>query len=137
MMNSTTEPLVFSSVCSKRVTGVFDDHGVTSDAGVLSLREVEQRIGVIDALTDAIVDSRHPSYVRHEVRDMTAQGVFQITLGYEDANPAEGGSDPSGQGLFSWRGSAVRGDQCIRPTEDHLREALLLARLRGIDDQGA
>ena len=89
MMNPTTEPLVFSSVCSKKITAVFDDHRVTSDAGVLFLREVEQRIGVIDALTDAIVDSRHPSYVRHEVWDMNAQRVFQIALGYEDANDCD------------------------------------------------
>ncbi len=96
-MNPTTDPLAFSNACSKKVTGVFDDHpAFGGDAGVLSLREVEQRIGVIDALTDAIVDSRHPSYVRHEVRDMTPQRVFQIALAYEDTNPVEGGSDPLG-----------------------------------------
>jgi len=86
MLNPTTDQLVFSSVCAKKITGVFDDHRVTSDAGVLLLREVEKRIGVIEVLTDAIVDSRHPSYVKHEVWEMNAQRVFQIALGYEDAN---------------------------------------------------
>jgi hypothetical protein len=62
---------------------------VTSDAGVLFLREVEKRIGVIDALTNAIVDSRHPSYVQHEMGEMNAQRVFQIALGYEDANDCD------------------------------------------------
>lgn len=62
---------------------------MTSDAGVLVLREVEQCIKVIDALTDAIVDSRHPSYVRHEVWEMIAQRVFQIALGYDDANDCD------------------------------------------------
>ena len=52
-------------------------------------------------------------------------------------SPAEGGSDPAGRGVLPWRGSAVCGDQCMRRTQDRLREALLLARLRGIDDQGA
>ncbi len=62
MMNPTTERLVFSSVSGKKVTAVFDDHpAFGGDAGVLFLREVEKRIGVIGALTDAIVDSRHPS----------------------------------------------------------------------------
>lgn len=89
MENSTSEQLVFSSISGQKVTAVFDDHRVTSDAGALLLREVEQRIGVIDALTDAIVDSRHPSYVRHEVWDMTTQRVFQIALGYEDANDCD------------------------------------------------
>jgi len=67
MKNSTSEQLVFSSIRGKKVGGVFDDHGVMSDAGVLVLREVGQRIKVTDALTDAIVDSHHPSYVRHEI----------------------------------------------------------------------
>lgn len=89
MMNPTTDQLVFSSVSGKEVTGVFDEHRVTSDAGVLVLREVEKRIGVIDALTDAIVDSRHPSYVQHEVWEMNTQRVFQIGLGYEDANDCD------------------------------------------------
>jgi hypothetical protein len=89
MVNPTTEALVFSSVCGKKITGVFDDHRVTSDAGVLFLREVEKRIGVIDALTEAIVDSRHPSYVQHEVWDMNAQRLFQIALEYEDGNDCD------------------------------------------------
>jgi hypothetical protein len=76
MKHHTSEQLVFSSICGKKVTAVFDDHRVTSDAGVLVLREIEQRIKLIDALTDAIVDSRHPSYVRHEMWEMLAQRVF-------------------------------------------------------------
>jgi hypothetical protein len=89
MKNRTSQQLVFSSICGKKVTGVFDDHRVTSDAGVLALREVEQHTKVMDALTDAIMDSRHPSYVRHEVWEMIAQRVFQIALGYDDANDCD------------------------------------------------
>ena len=89
MKNATSQQLVFSSICGKKVTGVFDDHRVTSDAGVLALRELERRTRLIDALTDAIMDSRHPSYVRHEVWEMIAQRVFQIALGYDDANDCD------------------------------------------------
>ena len=68
MKNPTSQQLVFSSICGKKLTGVFDDHpAFGGDAGVLALREVERRVKLMDALTDAIVDSRHPSYVRHEV----------------------------------------------------------------------
>jgi len=89
MKNPTSQQLVFSSISGKKLTGVFDDHCVTSDAGVLALREVERRVKLMDALTDAIVDSRHPSYVRHEVWEMIAQRVFQIALGYDDANDCD------------------------------------------------
>ena len=76
MKNPTTDQLTFSNVSGKKVTGVFDDHRVTSDAGALLLREVDKSIGVIDVLTDAIVDTRHPSYVKHETWEMNAQRVF-------------------------------------------------------------
>jgi hypothetical protein len=89
MKNRISEQLVFSSVSGKKVTAVFDDHRVTSDAGVLALREIEQRIRLLDALTDAIVDSRHSSYVRHKVWEILAQRVFQIALGYDDANDCD------------------------------------------------
>jgi hypothetical protein len=89
MKNSTSQPLAFSSISGKEVTGVFDEHRVTSDAGVLLLREVDRHIKLMDSLVDAIVDSRHPSYVRHEIYEMLAQRVFQIGLGYNDANDCD------------------------------------------------
>jgi hypothetical protein len=89
MKNSTSQRLAFSSISGKEVTGVFDEHRVTSDAGVLLLREVDRHIKLMDALVDAIVDSRHPSYVRHEIYEMLAQRVFQIGLGYNDANDCD------------------------------------------------
>lgn len=89
MMCPTSDQLVFLSICRSKITAVFGDHRVTSDAGVLVLREVDQRIGLIDALTDAMVGCRHAFYVRHDVSEMAAQTVFQIALGYEDANDCD------------------------------------------------
>ena len=68
--------LVLSSMRGENLTAVFDDHRVTFDAGVLLLRGVEQRMKLIDALTDAITGSRHSSCVRHEVWEMGCQRLF-------------------------------------------------------------
>jgi ribosomal protein S3AE len=48
----------FKMISGTRVTADFTGGEVTSDGGVLLVREIADRIGIIDRLTDAIVDSR-------------------------------------------------------------------------------
>ncbi len=77
--------MLFTEISSKKVEVDFDGGEVSSDAGVL-FRETESDIGIINKVTGAIVDNRHPSYVKHEVVDLLTQRVFQISSGYEDGN---------------------------------------------------
>jgi hypothetical protein len=60
----------------------------------LLLAAVDRRIGLIDRLTEAVSDSRRPSYITHSMRDLLAQRVFQIASGYEDGNDANTLCDP-------------------------------------------
>ena len=63
-------------------------HGglLTSDSGVMLLREVEARLGISDRIVKAVGDRRHPGYVEHPLADRVRQRVFQMACGYEDAN---------------------------------------------------
>jgi len=81
--------LDFKTISGKRVTADFTGGDVTSDGGVLLLREVADKIGIIDQLTDAITDNRHQSYVRHDVKSLLTQRILQIACGYEDADDAD------------------------------------------------
>lgn len=67
----------------------FVSEKVSSDGGLLLLREVENQIGIISALTDCIDDTRHQGYIQHTVGSMLTQRVFQIAAGYEDANDSD------------------------------------------------
>ncbi|MHB9030027.1 MAG: transposase [Candidatus Latescibacterota bacterium] len=78
----------FARIPGKKVVADFSGEQVTSDAGVLELREVADRIGLADHLVRAIHDSRHPGYITHSLRDLLLQHIFQIACGYEDANDA-------------------------------------------------
>ncbi|MBU1700606.1 MAG: transposase, partial [Candidatus Eisenbacteria bacterium] len=51
---------------------------------VLLLREADKRLGLIDAITACLQDPRHPSLIKHSQREMLAQRVYTIALGYED-----------------------------------------------------
>ena len=85
MEEYTKQLMLFKEISGKKVEVDFDGGEVSSDAGVLFLRETESDIGIINKVTGAIVDNRHPSYVKHEVVDLLTQRVFQISSGYEDA----------------------------------------------------
>jgi hypothetical protein len=52
----------------------------------LLLGAVDRRIGLIDRITQAIVDARHAGYITHPMRDLLTQRIFQIASGYEDGN---------------------------------------------------
>jgi hypothetical protein len=81
--------LQFASISGKKVTADFTGGDVTSDVGVLAMREISNNIGIIEQLARAIHDERHQSYVKHEIIELLTQRIFQIICGYEDANDAD------------------------------------------------
>ena len=88
-MKYTTESLIFKSVSGKKVQADFDGGEVTSDAGVLLLREAEQHVGIINSFTNSIHDRRDQRYVTQELKDILSQRIYQIASGYEDANDSK------------------------------------------------
>lgn len=89
MTDCSTERLLFEDIQGKKIEADFDGGQVTSDAGVLLLREVEHRLGLIRRIAKIVRDRRHPGYTRHSIRQMLAQRIFQIACGYEDADDAD------------------------------------------------
>ena len=85
----TPEQLRFPSIPGFTVRADFTGGELSSDLGAAVLGAVDQRIGLINRLTAAIVDSRDPRYITHTLRDLLVQRVFQIASGYEDGNDAD------------------------------------------------
>jgi len=88
-VHHTTERLLFEDIQGKKIEVGFDGGEVSSDAGVLFLREVERRMKLLDRVAKILHDRRHPGYTRHSLLDMLKQRVFQIACGYEDADDAD------------------------------------------------
>ncbi|MGQ9470825.1 MAG: IS1380 family transposase [Candidatus Aminicenantales bacterium] len=88
-VHHTTERLLFEDIQGKKIEVDFSDGEVSSDAGVLFLREVERRLKLLDRVAKVLHDHRHPGYTRHALLDMLKQRVFQIACGYEDADAAD------------------------------------------------
>ena len=86
MTNCTTQTLLFASLDRRQVVADFKGGDLTSNAGLLLLREVDRKIGLLDALNDVIFDPRNQRFVVHDQRTMLAQRVLGIAAAYEDLN---------------------------------------------------
>ena len=86
---SDEKQLYFQGLGPRSVVGDFDGGTLTSDAGGLLLREIDLATGIIDGFTACFDDSRNQESVEHPLRQLVAQRVFGICLGYEDLNDHE------------------------------------------------
>jgi hypothetical protein len=77
-----------SPVLGKSVVARFDGGQLSSDAGVLVLREIEQRLGVAERLAGCIDDPRAQAQVVHGLSEMIRFRLMMIASGYEDGNDA-------------------------------------------------
>ncbi len=77
-----------SPVSGKSVVARFDGGEVSSDAGVLALREIETRLGLADRLAACIDDPRAPEQTIHSLAEIIRFRLLMIAAGYEDGNDA-------------------------------------------------
>jgi len=86
MPNCTSKRIEFESFKRRRVEVNFDGGDVSSDGGLLLLRKVEHRVGLLEAVARALADPRDPERIEHTLGDMLRQRVFGLVQGYEDLN---------------------------------------------------
>lgn len=61
----------------------------SSDTGIILMRELDQRHGVIAPMEEALEDVRSVSHTKHTLVQMIRQRVYQMAAGYEDCNDAD------------------------------------------------
>jgi hypothetical protein len=86
---SDIKQLYFQGLGPRKVVADFDGGTLTSDAGGLLLREIDLAFGIIDRFTECFTDYRKQEAIEHPLRQLVAQRVFGISLGYEDLNDHE------------------------------------------------
>jgi hypothetical protein len=65
-----------------------DGGALTSDAGALLLREIDEELGLTQRLAGSICDERDQSKVQHPILELLRQRIYSIACGYEDCNDA-------------------------------------------------
>ncbi len=100
---------------------------MSSEGGLLALREIEARLGVAGRLAACLRDLRAPERIRHGVAEMLRFRLLMIAAAYEDGNDADSlRHDP----VFKLANGRLPDDGalCSQPT---------LSRLENTPDRGA
>jgi len=71
---------------TKKIAVNFEGGSLTSDAGILLLQPVDQKIKLVERINRIINDPRHPVFITHPQAHLIAQRIYAIALGYEDVN---------------------------------------------------
>lgn len=79
-------PALKTSQTSRKIEVQFSGGEVTSDAGVLLLREKDRKLGLTKEFSKYIPDPRNQFFVEHSTLEMLRQRVYGLCLGYEDLN---------------------------------------------------
>ncbi len=59
---------------------------LSSDTGLLLVRQAEEQIKICAGLAYCLADKREPGKVKHSLSQLISQRVYQIAAGYEDTN---------------------------------------------------
>ncbi len=113
-----------SPVQGKAIVARFDGGRLSSEGGLLALREIERRLGVADRLAGCLTDPRAPERVEHRLAEIIRFRMLMIAGGYEDGNDAD----------------ALRRDAMFKlaldrlPSDDELCSQSTISRLENLPD---
>ena len=80
----------FPRVNRRIVEARFDGGDITSDGGVLLLRQADRLTGLSDSIARTLSDPRRQASCDHDVPGLVRQRLYAIALGYEDLNDHDG-----------------------------------------------
>ena len=129
-MTECNTQLSFEGITPLPVTVDFAGGNLTTDSGLLLVRQLEDRMGLIRDLAACLPDRRDPAKVRHSMFELLLQRVLQIVGGYEDANDAETlRFDPALKAAVG-RAPESGADLASQPTLSRLENAVTPAVMR-------
>ena len=97
----------------------FDGGRQTSDAGLLLLREVAERTGLLRRFADCFTDYRRQDLIEHTVGELVSQRVLAQVQGYEDLNDHDTLRDDPLLALASGKRDLVGAERLRRRDRGH------------------
>jgi hypothetical protein len=86
MPKCTDRMVDFGRLGRRLIEADFEGGDISSDGGLLLLRQVDERIGLSRAAAAVLSDPRDPTRITHSLRDLLAQRIYGLCCGYEDLN---------------------------------------------------
>ena len=123
MVEQSAFQVSFDFLTSKAVVVGPGAAQVSSDAGLLPFRQLDERLGLTRQFAEALSDSRHDGYVDHTLLEMTRMRVYGILADYPDQNDHDVlRSDPIFKLLCDR--STTDGDLASQPTLSRFENAV-------------
>jgi len=89
MSDCTVDEVEFSKLGRRKLQVNFGGGEVSSDGGLLLVREIDRRLKLIERVAKVLHDPRDPDLITHPLVDLLRQRVYGIVHGYEDLNDHE------------------------------------------------
>ncbi|MBM3540135.1 MAG: IS1380 family transposase [Alphaproteobacteria bacterium] len=112
-----------SPIAGKRLQVAFDGGTLSSDGGVLLLREVERKLAIADRVAACLPDRRDRGRIDHTIGEMIRFRAFAIAAGYEDADDCDALRNEPVFKMALGRAPASGAPLCSQPTMSRLENA--------------
>jgi hypothetical protein len=89
MSDDSFLPFDLPAVSRKKVFANFDGGAISSDGGLLLLREADRRLGLTRRLASCVQDRRDPGRISHGIEEMLLFRIMAIACGREDADDSD------------------------------------------------
>lgn len=86
MPDCTGQQMLFGRVGRREIKANFEGGALSSDGGVMLVRQVDRKVGLSAAAAAALSDPRDPERITHPLRDLVAQRLYGLCCGYDDLN---------------------------------------------------
>jgi hypothetical protein len=130
----SVEHLSFDFLPSRPIKVGVSRAALSSDAGLLPVRQFDERIGLTRHFAEALKDTRDPTFTEHSLLEMVRQRIYGIIADYEDQNDHDTlRSDP----VFKLIADRLPEDRDLasQPTLSRFENAVTIADLWRLRDE--
>jgi hypothetical protein len=103
------------------------DDRLTSDAGVLLLREADHKLGLTDSLASRLSDPRRAEMIRYQMPELLRERIYALALGYQAQDDVDRLAHDPAMRVATWDrpGDAVLEERMAsQPTQSRLLDTL-------------
>jgi hypothetical protein len=122
---------LFEPTFNRSVKVLASDERITSDGGLLLLREADHRLGITEWLAARLVDPRRQDLIRYQLVELLRERLYALALGYSAQDDADRLAHDPAMKLAAWNRP---GEQPLdermasQPTQSRLIDILTLTR---------
>ena len=118
-----SQALLFEPTFNRSVKVQAKDERITSDGGVLLLREADHRLGLVESLAEKLYDPRRQDCIRYTLTELLRERLYSMAQGYSAQDDADRLAHDAAFKMAVWdrRGDDVLGERLAsQPTQSRL-----------------